>query len=305
MCSRNDIVMSLAHDVEPNVFGQPGFDFQEPIMTPFRVALNTPLVSGWPTFSSSADSLKLLPATAAILDDMRNLLHLVLSLPIHTSDEDLEKVKAMAEWVGRRLMERPESLTTPGSSEQLRSPPLSPGSDDARDQSDPGSSSTQPAPHRPWIVEDTRDEMYRCIRMTAKVYCRAILNRTPTSAACSELDFLNIWSAFWRTGQPNWESVLGIFIWVMVGIMPSCHATKQARFIKSLMMAGFMSMCVENWHFAIDAVNAALRLQRWLAHDTRPKADDPEQGISGSQHIVDKYGFPIKDHLPRLEVDDD
>lgn len=308
--------MSLAHEVEPYIYGKPEFSFHEPSMVPFRIVMNTPLLSGWPPFSGCIASLELPPNTALILDDMRVLLHLVLSTPLHPTETELQQVTSLAAMLLQKLEELPDSITPGSPSDQLHSPPQSPGSSpedvkpskealDAEATASSSSSSPQQQLQRPWPVRDTRDWMYRCIRMTAKVYCKAVITRSPTSTVCDDLGFLTIWETFWKTGLPVWASALGVFAWVMVAIMPSCHNARQARFIKTLMVSGFLSMGIENWHYTLAVIEAGLQFQRWVSCDQRPQADDPEKGLSGSKHIIDKYGFPIKEHLPRINIKED
>lgn len=75
---------------------------------PFRVFLNTPLVSPLVPFKTCAEPLKLHEATARILDDMRFLIGLVLNLPVDCSQKDLQKLQSTSTWIHDRISGLPE-----------------------------------------------------------------------------------------------------------------------------------------------------------------------------------------------------
>lgn len=75
---------------------------------PFRVFLNTPLVSPLVPFKTCAEPLKLHDTTARILDDMRFLIGLVLSLPADCSQKDLQKLQTTSTWIYDRISGLPE-----------------------------------------------------------------------------------------------------------------------------------------------------------------------------------------------------
>lgn len=75
---------------------------------PFRVFLNTPLVSPLVPFKTCVEPLKLHDTTARILDDMRFLIGLVLSLPADCSQKDLQKLQTTSTWIYDRISGLPE-----------------------------------------------------------------------------------------------------------------------------------------------------------------------------------------------------
>ncbi|KPM36002.1 hypothetical protein AK830_g10582 [Neonectria ditissima] len=293
----HDVVMALAHEIEPSIYGFPGFEFTDPIMIPFHAALNTPLIFGWPSFEGCANSLQLHPSTAKILDDVRYLINKVIALPEYPTKSENKKVMTAAGLLRNYIADMPadtpardnpnsrtnSAATSPKSTEEGQSP------DSLR------SDESSPSVELP-------DLMYRCVRMTAIIYCRAILNRTPTSTVCNEIDFLMIWQAVWQVSLPTWNATIGLFLWVMLAVVPSSHKTKIARFIKTLMVSGFMTVGVENWHIVMDVTRTALKLQRWLASGDNSQDDGDDKGLRGGESIVDKYGFAIPNVLPDAAV---
>ncbi|KAI5458892.1 hypothetical protein BGZ63DRAFT_361708 [Mariannaea sp. PMI_226] len=277
----HDVVMALAHEVDPLIYEQPGFEFDDPIMMPFHSALNSPLIFGWPSFAGTAASLQLHPSTAIILDEMRFLIEAALGMSENPTPEEIQKLVSTAAWVVDQINEFPPD-TPARDNPNSRSTSTTSTPREKLDSQSPGSSKSEKSSP----VVELPDLMYRCVRMTALIYCRAILNRVPTSAICTEMDFMMIWQTVWKVTLPAWKATIGIFVWVMLGVLPSCHKTGPARFVKTLMVAGWMTIGVDNWHIVMDVTRTAFRLQRWLASGQF----NPEGGLSGGESIVDKCG---------------
>ncbi|WQF89077.1 Putative zn(2)Cys(6) fungal-type DNA-binding domain, fungal transcription factor [Colletotrichum destructivum] len=113
-------------------------------------------------------------------------------------------------------------------------------------------------------LQQKPDFMHQVIRMTAIVYTRAIATGTPLSVACTESEFLQIWTTTWRVPLSTWNSAVGVFHWVMLAIAPACHRTPHARFVKNMTTISTLTLGVENWAIAMSAARAGMRLQYWL-----------------------------------------
>ncbi|KAK1579536.1 uncharacterized protein LY79DRAFT_340916 [Colletotrichum navitas] len=148
-----------------------------------------------------------------------------------------------------------------------------------RDVSDsparPGS--TQYGHHRQHL-QQSPDFMYQVVRMTAIVYTRAIATGTPLSGACTESDFLQIWTTTWRVPLSTWNGAVGVFHWIMMAIAPACHRTPHARFVKNMTTISMLTLGVENWAMAMNAARAAMRLQHWLGGQQDTKGADERDG---------------------------
>lgn len=318
----HDVSMALCHETEPEMYGVPGFEFQDPIMVPFQNSLNSPLAFNWPSFASCAGSLYLHPGTAMILDDMRTMYQAVVSLPDDASPEQMAQVMAVAQWVYTRLGElpdnvlpraaRPVPVTATGRSSS-NSPSSSPPSNNnvCSNNSPPRDSSSQQTVTSPSKTEtidrgsppsasEFPDPVYRMVRMTAVIYCRAVLGRVPTSAVCSDNEFIQIWLLAWRVPMAARRTLVGILTWVMLVIAPSCHSKAPARFVKTMAVNALMTVAVENWHLAIETADTALRLQRWLNGGVRGGGGGGGHAISGGEAIIDKYGFAQKEALKNI-----
>lgn len=315
--------MALCHETAPEMYGTPGFEFHDPVMVPFQASLNSPLTFSWPTFASCAGSLYLHPGTAMILDDVRTLFQAVVALPDDATPEQTAQVMGVAQWVYTRIGElpdnvlmRPAAVSSSSSTASTSSPP--------RDNSSPESgtataskqqqqqqqqhtispSKTESIDRSPPPPSELSDPVYRMVRMTAVIYCRAVLSRVPTSMVCSDSEFIQIWLLAWRVPMASRRSIVGIFTWVQLVIAPSCHAKAPARFIKTMVVNALMTVAVENWHLAIETVEGALKLQRWLGGGGGggggSGGEVKRKTISGGEEIIDKYGFAQKEVLKNI-----
>lgn len=299
--------MSLAHEVQPSIYGQPGFEFDDPIMMPFQLALNSPLLTDWPSFESSAASLRLHPYTAMILDNVRSMFDAVLALPDGASGGQVQQVTAFASGVYDTIGQLPEnvplyesvrsSASAAGGSPDASSSPPNNGSDSGR--SPQGKKATSPSStvtvDRGSPPADVPDPVYRMVRMMATMYCRAIMSRAPLSMVCSPGELMQIWGLSWRIPLGSRVLVLGIYTWAMLTISPSSHSLPPARFIKSLLVNGMLTAAVDNWHVTLAMADRALKLQKWL------RGSMVSRGVVfGGEGAIEKHGFAIKEVLPHI-----
>jgi hypothetical protein len=114
--------------------------------------------------------------------------------------------------------------------------------------------------------------VHRCVRLSALLYSRAILERRPFSAVVTTEEFLQLWTAIWRVPLTKWKSLLGIFNWLILPIVPVARGTPHDQFVKSMMTMSIIQLGLENWDIFTGAMDAALGLQRWLR---REESDQP------------------------------
>ena len=203
--------MALCHETDPFIFDQPGFEFTDPVMVPFQTTLNTPFVSGWPTFTSSSLPSQLNPMTACILDDMRVMIETVVNgLDENLHHTDPEKLQATIAWAQGRLDSLPTEIFEPSSPPKQDTPEgKASGNSPATDSL--GSSTSSPAEqaardHGP----GSPDVIYGMIRRVALIYYRAITYREPLSVACTDEDFNALWVLCWYVQRSKLNLSVGI-----------------------------------------------------------------------------------------------
>jgi hypothetical protein len=128
--------------------------------------------------------------------------------------------------------------------------------------------------------------MYRVVRIAALVWCRAVKERKPLSQTCSEAEFLQIWMSTWRVPLTTWRAALGVFNWVMMSIVPSCHKTPHERFVRTMFMISMVSRAVDNWHVCLESAEAAVKLQRWLREE-----EGGGGGVVAGGDMIAKHGY--------------
>jgi hypothetical protein len=308
--------MALSHETEPEMYGQPGFEYEDTHQVPFRLSFNSPLNPGWPSFASCAASLSLHPYTAAILDDARALFEAVLALPEGATNEQFAHAQVVGGKVYERVGVMPDNVALQPSQVFRSSPPRDTASDSSSPpdgqkgspSSDTGVGSPnssqpgkEPSPAKSnWTDRssppaDIPDPLYRLVRCVTVIYCRAVRSRVSTSMVCSPGEVHSIWALVWRISLSARRAVVGIYAWAIMAIIPSSHDYAPARFLKTLIVNGFLTIAASNWHVAIDALNAALKFQKVL------KGYNTSAGIvSGGEKVVQKHGFAVKEVLQNI-----
>ncbi|KAK1495700.1 hypothetical protein CABS01_01507 [Colletotrichum abscissum] len=313
------------------------YAFVDPIKdVPLRMANLSPMVThlpcsgSLPSFSDCATSLRIHPATASILDNVKYLLSVVDAIyDESTTSATTNPASLKARAMGKYMYEHISSLhsTIPGHRQSLssdpptrtNSPPTSnysaafdresirsesmpstgtaagPGSDGpGRSPSGPNSDSTTSewsstkshtrdasdsptSPRSAYHHQQSPDFMYQVIRMTALLYTRAVMTRTPLSGTCTESEFLQIWTTTWRVPLSTWNDTVGIFHWIMLAIAPACHRTPHARFVKNMLTISTLTLGVENWAMAMGAASTGMRLQHWLEGQDMGEQEEREE----------------------------
>ncbi|CCE29567.1 uncharacterized protein CPUR_03414 [Claviceps purpurea 20.1] len=318
----NDVVIALCHDTEPLMFGQPGFEYDDPCRVPLQVSFNSPLLFDCPPFSIPSSSLRLHKTTSEMLDRMRTLFQAVTQLPPHASPAELLSLSEHANSVLCFLQQLPEEVllhTEPGYDDAIDTP---------TDSDSPSSSSTGQKRKRQELGNDaaashhnntrTRlndstvvvrcspdipippDMVYICVRLTALIWAQAILQRVPTSQVCTQAQFIRIWSYAWAAGLDRWSSLSGVFAWMNIAIAPLCHRTIHARMVKTLTVTTFTYMGTENWHVAMDIASVGLKVQAWLrgGHDGKPMGS--LSAAFGGEKAIEDFGFAFKENVMDL-----
>lgn len=141
-------------------------------------------------------------------------------------------------------------------------------------------SQTPTAPPRPLTSQHPpAGPLYTAVRLTASLYTRAIVDRLPLSEICADEDALAILAASWRVPLDRWRGVVGVFLFIVVAIVPTLHQRSDAaggggiyshihtRFAKSILQIGLMNVALVDWPACREMMSRALRLQRWLRNN--------------------------------------
>ena len=118
------------------------------------------------------------------------------------------------------------------------------------------------------------DSLYRAVRLSSLIYVRAINTRKPLSETCTAADALAVFGACWRIPLAEWRRVIGIFVFVMLALVPTVYKTSpdspplnvkvHTRFAKSILQIGWMQLSIESWPTCQEIILRSLKLQKWL-----------------------------------------
>lgn len=262
-------------------------------MVPLQTSLNCPLSANGPTFASCATSMQLHPCTTIILDDMRALIDSILSgLNNELELADPERSAATASMIHRRLESMPADVYS-----YDESPSRQP-SEDRTTEGTPSQTTCSDSPTDPdsgSAPTGKPDPVYRWVRMTASIYCRAILHRRPISAVCSEEEVTAIWHSTWKLQGAKWRTSVGVTLWVFLALAPSCHPLAQARFIKTFVIMSLSTIGFDNWHVMIEVSRRMLMLQTYLREGL-----SRGMAIYGGEKSIDRHGFAVKEWMPNM-----
>jgi hypothetical protein len=63
----------------------------------------------------------------------------------------------------------------------------------------------------------------------------------------------------------EWHRILGVFLWVIVAVLPTAGQTPFASLVKSLMHIGVVQVGMDHWEVAVEMLLGAVRVVGWLA----------------------------------------
>ena len=260
-----------------------------------RVSFFSPLLAPGSTFACLGSVLGIHPTTAWILDEVRVLIEAAFAMPPDPTPQRLKEIQTTASELHNRISRLPvsgpvptaQSLSDSGAVDGPKPLSLLPTYPDF---SPSDSSSVSPPPLEPprSAPPHELDPLYTAVRLSAVLYTNAVATLRPLSEVCSEEDALAVLMASWRIPLARWRSMLGIFVWIMLSIVPTVHqrtgsgrisAKVHTRFAKSILQCGWMQMSLENWAACEGSMQGALCFQRWLQQNRTndERARMPEQ----------------------------
>lgn len=277
-----DYSIAITFEEAPYLQRDREITFSDPNPGPFRISHNTPLIASMVTFSDCISGLKLHPATASILDDIRFLIATVTSLPQQSTPAELHKVAKTSKWIMNKIANLPAH--SPESS-GIQTP-----SQDPTNRSLMDACQATPVDSPASASDDPSDPVYQSIRQAALLYATAIVERRPFSRVCSDEQFYELWATMWRVPQTRWRQLAGIFLWIVALIVPTAAMTPHSRFVKSMLTTPGLEIGIENWFAASSSLRMILTLQAWLRAGNNNSGNasphDPGQGFGPSSSLT-------------------
>ncbi|KAH7313845.1 hypothetical protein B0I35DRAFT_435978 [Stachybotrys elegans] len=256
MVTVNDITMALAHETQPTIFDQPDYDLPEESDRHHGEIRYNTPLAASRPPFAGTD---IRPQTARILDNLRAIIKGLCALREPPVAQELDKVlEQTLELYG--MLEGPLAVLVVA------------------------------APNK------TGEAFHECIRRTARLYCRAILARSPTSLLCSREEFSSIWRAMRKVPLGSWDALAGLMIWVLVALVPSSHSQPEARTLRTALNVAMMATAVNDWNAVVEAARSAFKFQRWVKGEAGSAAWTSGVGdeVHGGEGGVDEHGLCMK-----------
>lgn len=91
-----------------------------------------------------------------------------------------------------------------------------------------------------------------------------------------------VWSTAFRVSLKEWHRRLGLFLWVIIAVLPTAGHTPFAALAKSLLHIGAVQVGLDHWEVAIEMMRSAVKVVGWLAGcgNNSDRGQDETQGRS-------------------------
>ncbi|KAH8879023.1 hypothetical protein GQ53DRAFT_739394 [Thozetella sp. PMI_491] len=276
MAITSDLAAALALETAPLLKDWQELGTLDSPRRSFRWSHNTPLCTTLPDFSVCADMMRIHPTTASILDDMRVLTRLVLDHSRDPTPLKAQKLKSTTIWLQNRIAELP--LYAPSTS-----PETTPSNIISQATPQPRQGISPPV--IPVLTPDppggaASDCIYQCVRQTALLFCRTVLERKHVRSVILPADLIALWSVMWRVELEQWGSILGVFVWIQTIIAPAAQIMPPCAAVKSMFPLSMGQLGTENWGVAKEVFGNSLRIQEWLrtGEDESPRDESASEG---------------------------
>jgi hypothetical protein len=77
----------------------------------------------------------------------------------------------------------------------------------------------------------------------------------------------------------RWHSLLGVFLWIVMALLPIGGRTQFATMLKSFLHLGSGQMGIDHWEVSIGMLGRAVGVMRWLAGGGKTEAKDREGDV--------------------------
>jgi hypothetical protein len=191
------------------------------------VDVSLPFVPAQQDFASNTEKLQISKETALILDDMRFLLlALVNQVDREFSELDKAKLVTTSNWIRNRIIS----------------------------MADGSAVATTSAP----------DHIYLSCRIAALIYCQAIVERTSLARVCTAQQLNHLWANMWQIKLSRWKQIPGIFMFIILSVLPSTQDTPHGRLLKSMFKTTSTYIGMDHWELVDAALMGFVKLQTWL-----------------------------------------
>jgi hypothetical protein len=121
-------------------------------------------------------------------------------------------------------------------------------------------------PKIPTIDKDTSIDaiIHECVRVTAVIFCKAILTHTPFSRAYSQQDLDIICRGMALVPCTRWKEICGIWLWMLCVFNPAARYKSEGLPLRMLLKNCTSYLGLVDWQILINTMESFLCVQQWI-----------------------------------------
>jgi hypothetical protein len=108
--------------------------------------------------------------------------------------------------------------------------------------------------------------VYECCRLTAIIYCRAILSYTKFSSACGPEDLDRLYLIMNLVPNTRWKQIPGVWIWIICAVNPAASYRKEGLRLRMLLKNSTSSMGLIDFQILANCMESFMAVQRWIRY---------------------------------------
>lgn len=106
--------------------------------------------------------------------------------------------------------------------------------------------------------------IYECCRLTAVIYCRAILTYTPFSLACQPGDLDKLYLGMGLVPCTYWKKICGTWLWMLCAINPAARYRYEGLRLRMFLKNCTSALGLIDWQILVNTMEGFLSVQRWI-----------------------------------------
>jgi len=106
--------------------------------------------------------------------------------------------------------------------------------------------------------------IYECCRLTAIVYCEAIINYIPFSVAWTSDDLDRIHSTMSLVPVTRWTQIPGVWLWMLCVVNPAARYRFEGLRLRMFLKNCTSALGLTDWQILVNCIESFLSVQLWI-----------------------------------------
>lgn len=132
---------------------------------------------------------------------------------------------------------------------------------------------SQPSPF--WGKSPSVESLiHECCRLTAIIYCRAIISYDPVSVACTPDGLDRIYSTMNLVSISSWMRISGVWLWMLCVVNPAARYRFEGLSLRMFLKNCTSALGLIDWQILVNCMESFLSVQLWIREKgRRPPVD--------------------------------